>query len=326
MTKIDANIDQHKIVFLFSGQGSHYRGMGEELYRNHPVFAQSIRESDELIEACIGRSLIDALYESKDKTFDDLLMTHPAIVAIEIAMLAVLDDLGIQPDYVAGNSLGEFAAAVANGILTKEMAIEMAIEQAKAIVQNSREGGMLALINERESAMRELLVNRNLFVASTNFSKHFTLAGEKESLDELEVQLKKMGKQYLRLPVSHSFHSPLIDAGKDEFLYYAYTANSIADPQPGFVSGLFAKEVDAITEDYFWEVISRPTNFIDFVNYMEKKGPCFYLDLGPSGTSTVFVKYNLPETSTSVTHQIMSGFRRETIQLEALNKLLATIQ
>jgi len=72
-----------KTVFLFSGQGSHYRGMGETLYKNNEVFAHSMHQSAELVEQQLGISLIEELYRKKEKCFDDLLVTHPAIVAVD---------------------------------------------------------------------------------------------------------------------------------------------------------------------------------------------------------------------------------------------------
>jgi bacillaene synthase trans-acting acyltransferase len=313
-----------KIVFLFSGQGSHYRGMGKTLYDSYPCFAKSLKQSDALVEQHLGQSIIGELYNRKHKNFDDLLITHPAIVAVELAMLEVMKELGITPDYISGNSLGEFAAGVAAGIWTKEMALEAAIEQAKSIVQGGVEGGMLAVINESASNLAHLLAQNELYIASDNFPDHFTVSGEKDRLDVFENQLNKLEVSFLRLPVAFPFHSPLIEAGKTGFNYYTYTAPPHAKPSKGFISGLYSKELDAIPPDYFWKVISQRTNFITFVEYMEAKGPCLYLDLGPSGTAATFVKYNLSRQSNSITHPIMTPYNSEPKQLQSLRNILKT--
>ena len=105
--------------------------MGKTLYDSNPSFSKSLNQSDAFVKQHLGRSIIEELYHNTHESFDDLLITHPAIVAIELAMLEVMKDLGIIADYVSGNSLGEFAAGVAAGIWTTEMALEAAVEQAK---------------------------------------------------------------------------------------------------------------------------------------------------------------------------------------------------
>lgn len=312
----------YNIVFLFSGQGSHYRGMGKRLYQGYPRFAKSLRQSDALIQQHIGQSIIEELYEKKNKKFDDLLLTHPAIVAIELAMLDLMEEFGIQADYVSGNSLGEFAAGVAAGIWTKDMALEAAIEQAKSIIQESKEGGMLTIINETPHRLKSLLDKNNLYIASNNFPQHFTISGKTKDLNIFQQALKHLNIPCFRLPVNYPFHSPLIESGRRNFSYYTSTALTFSKPSKRFISGLYYKELQALPKDYFWKVICQQTNFTSFVHYMETKGTCLYLDLGPSGTSANFVKYNLSVQSKSVVLPMMTPFIQEEKQLKYLKTLL----
>ena len=181
---------------------------------------------------------------------------------------------------------------------------------------------MLAVINESASNLGHLLAQNGLFIASDNFPNHFTVSGEKWSLDVFENQLNELNISFLRLPVAYPFHCPLIAAGKTEFTYYTYTAKPLSKPSKGFISGLYNKGLDTVPVDYFWNVISQRTNFITFVEHMETKGPCLYLDLGPSGTSATFVKYNISQHSSSITHPIMTPFKGELKQLQSLKNLL----
>jgi len=114
--------------------------MGQKLFEQNAVFRNSLEQSDSIVQKHLSRSLINELYNINQPIFDDLLITHPAIVAVEIAMYKVLQSMSVKPDYVVGNSLGEFAAAVVSGIWSAETAIEAAIEQAKAIVHNNITG------------------------------------------------------------------------------------------------------------------------------------------------------------------------------------------
>jgi bacillaene synthase trans-acting acyltransferase len=311
-----------KVVYLFSGQGSHYRGMGKKLYENNAVFNSSLIQSDSLVKKYLNRSLIDELYGEQQEEFDDLLMTHPAIVAIEIAMLEVLKQIGIKPDYVAGTSLGEFAAAVANEIWSHETAIEASIEQAKSIVRSDNRGGMLAILNQNREAFEKIYMPYQLYLASENFQGHFTLAGSVQNLNSFQDKLKSLKIEFVRLAVNYPFHSPLLKAAKDGFRYYSSYIEPLQTPKDGFISGISGNALKEIPENYFWNAVSCYSNFSRMVQYMEQKSPCLYIDLGPSGTSALFVKYNLHSNSQSVVYPIMSSYRNEEYQLSELKKIL----
>ena len=317
---MDASI---KIVFLFSGQGSQYRGMGQKLFEQNAFFRDSLERSDRIVQRWLHRSLIDELYGTKQQRFDDLLITHPAIVAVEIAMISVMEGLGVRADFVSGNSLGEFAAGVVNGVWTAEVAIEAAIEQARSIVRNDTTGGMIAVMSRKTPFLEHLYHEHHLFLASDNFDGHFTLAGSVGDLHAFQSALVEPGVDFLRLPVNHPFHCPLIESGRRASIYDMAGMPSLLVPRAGFVSGLQCEELTTLRENYFWDVVSKYTDFPKTVQYIEKKGTCLYIDLGPSGTSASFVKYNLDHTSRSQVFQIMTPFKREPEQLEKLQKILA---
>lgn len=309
------------IVFLFSGQGSHYRGMGRELYEQHPRFKSCLEKLDQMIHKQLNYSLIDELYTSTEETFDDLLITHPTIVAVEIALYEVLLEMGIKPDFISGNSLGEFAAGVASGVWDAGNAIEAAIEQAKSICRADIEGGMLVVFAE-EIKLKNLYEQHQLFLASDNFNGHFTLSGKASHLEVFESKLSEEGMSTFRLPVNVPFHSPLMKTAKADFDQYSSSANVFKAPAKGFISGFEAKELSELSDDYFWQAVSQYTNFTKIIDLLEAKGSCLYIDMGPSGTSAAFVKYNLQPGSQSETLTIMSPYRREMEQLEKLEILV----
>ncbi|MCR6643002.1 MAG: acyltransferase domain-containing protein [Sporocytophaga sp.] len=313
-----------KIVFLFSGQGSHYRGMGQSLFEHNTVFRNSLMQSECIVQKLLSRSLIDELYSGRQEVFDDLLMTHPAIVAVEIAMFQVLQDIGIQADYVSGNSLGEFAAGAVNGVWSVETALESAIEQAKSFTREAIPGGMIAILHHDRKKLESLYDEFGLFLAADNFEGHFTLSGPLQELSSFQTELKKRAIDFIRLPVQYPFHSPLTKGCGMEFIYYMENLQ-LSRPRPGFVSGLMGEEISSLSATYFWEVVSNYTNFPEVVKLLEKKGPCLYIDLGPSGTSATFVKYNLSKTSASHTFQIMTPFRMELQKLKDLELLMEKV-
>ena len=312
-----------KIVFLFSGQGSQYRGMGQRLYENNDVFRSNLQESDALIHRQLNRSLIDEIYHKPTTPFDELLITHPAIVAIELAMLKVMEDAGIAAHYFAGNSLGEFAAAVAAGIWDAGTALEAALEQAKAITEINTQGGMLSVINQKIENWEATFRSHQLYLASENFPAHFTLSGKEADLNNFEYELERQNAIYQRLSIAHPFHSPLIESGASRFNYYLNHLDLPLWVKETFVSGIKGKVLSALPGDYFWQVARQPSNFIQLTAFLEEQAPCLYIDLGPSGTCANFIKHNLDRTSKSRYISILTPFRKGLEQLEKLKQILS---
>lgn len=314
-------IKRQQIVFLFSGQGSQYRGMGKALYTYDATFKKCLEQCEVIVQKRLHRSLLEELYAVPEQQgFEELLLTHPAIVAVEVALTRVLEKMGIIPDLVAGNSLGEFAAGVAGGFWSLEKAIDFAIEQAKSIVRTNQQGGMLAVLQGRTAPIQSRYLHHNLFLAGDNFGTHFTLSGSHENLNLFQLELDDEGISYLRLPILYPFHSPLLAGYQGEFTDYP-ACSYLGKLQPRFVSGLECRELLSLPKDYFWNVVSRYYNYPDLIKYTEGLGTCLYLDLGPSGTSATFVKYNLDQASDSRALQIMTPFHNEVAQLEKLRDL-----
>lgn len=125
------------IIFMFSGQGSHYYQMGRELYENNPVFKTWILKIGKLVQKLIGQSIVNLLYYDgfkKSDVFNRTLYTHPSIFMVEYALSQVLLDKGIVPDGVLGASLGEFTSAAFTGVMSLEDTIYKAIPIRKVIL------------------------------------------------------------------------------------------------------------------------------------------------------------------------------------------------
>ena len=311
------------IIFLFSGQGSQYRGMGRILYEQNHIFSSCIKECDQIVRKLLNRSLIDELYHIEDKDFSDLLITHPAIVAVEIAMFRVLEAINIKPDLVVGTSLGEFAAGVACGFWDLDKAISAAAEQAKLIAKNVARGGMISVTNSFSCEIESIYAKHNLILASENFKKHFTIAGLASDLDSCEITFKKAGIDYVRLPIDYPFHTNLMDACENECFYHSFNVFNPSKQLTGFISGLRSDKMEILPENYFWQAVGKYFDFSKLIGYTESLGTAIYVDLGPSGTAATFTKYNLDPLSESFSIQIMTPFRTELRQLEELQRTLS---
>lgn len=314
---------KHKVVFLFSGQGSQYRNAGKELFANNEAFRSSIKESDLIFNKYLHRSLVEELYNKENSDFDELLITHPAIVAIEIAMIEVMKSYSIFPDYVFGQSLGEFAAGVAAGVWSAPTAIKAAMEQSKSLIRSNIEGGMLTVIDAEGHHKSKTYEQYNLYLASDNFQRSFTVSGTVANLDQYQKILKREEIIHSRIPVTVPFHSPLINEGLNDFSFYMKQGIDLEVPKVPYVSGLTSNVLTQIDSDYYNKVVSRYFNFSKTISVVEQFGPCLYIDLGPSGTSATFTKYSIPKMSESKIQPILSPFGNELKQLEKLNSLIS---
>ncbi len=312
------------IVFMFSGQGSQYYAMGRELYEAEPVFRKVMDEGSALLMPVLGTSLSSMIYQhegSRFDPFDDTRFTHPALFLFQYAMARLFLDRGLRPDYLLGYSLGEFvAAAVANALPWQEALLSVA-RQAQLLEQSGATGGMLAVLAPPEVFDKERMRFPGLSVAALNTPRHFVLTGDNADLDELERTFKQRQVDSVRLPIRVGFHSPAVDAVAPGWKKLI-AGLALSPPRIPLVSAQRAGFVTALDAESFWDVTRRPVLFQKTVEWMESRGPHFYVDLGPSGTLAGFVRANLPASSASRPLPVVTPFARDLKNLATVEAVL----
>ncbi len=312
-----------KIVFMYSGQGSQYFHMGKQLFEQNHAFKNWMLKLDEIVQDYLKKSIVNIIYNDefkKSEMFDRTLYSSPAIFIIEYALTQVLLENNIQPDFVMGSSLGEFSSAAISGAVTVEDGIKAVIKQAQVLEDNCENGGMLAIIHQRELFDMTPLINRNSELASYNFHSHFVISGTFDKLKEIEMYLREKQINSLLLPVSKAFHSSLIDSAFAD-LSKIIRQQEFLLPQIPVMSCLYSKEITRYPIDYFWDVIRYPTLFQKTIKNLEKDNNYIYMDLGPSGTLATFAKYNLEGcNSGSETYSILTPFGQDVKNLENITK------
>lgn len=313
-----------KIVFMFSGQGSQYYHMGEELFEKRPVFRQWMLRLDAMVQDALETSIVEQLYSAdkrKSDPFKRTLYTHPAIFMVEYALMQALQEEGIQPAYVFGTSMGEFASAACAGILEVEQALEIVLEQARAL-ETCPKGGMLAILAHPETFRAESVLHENSELAAVNFDAHFVVAGVDEGLCRIIKWLKVQNINYQLLPVSQAFHSASIDPISYTFTSYLMQ-REYHSAKLGFISGIYGVPMQDVPDTYFWEIVRKPMLFQETVKNLEQNDNYIYVDLGPSGTLSNFVKYNLGEQTASEHFHIITPFGHTEKNIERLRESLA---
>jgi acyl transferase domain-containing protein len=303
-------------VFVFSGQGSQYHGMARQLFERDSSFRDQLTKLDDCARRLTGESVIGSFLDvDPGVAFTRLRHTHPAVFLVEVALARRFLQARIQPTWVLGASLGEFAALVTAGVLSAEDALRIVIGHAEAVERHCPPGGMLAVLDAPELFQHERDLFEGTWLAAIHFRRHFVVSGSPESLQVVEKRLKDRSVVHQRLPVEYAFHSPLVNAA-DETL--ASLASSVVwrRPRCGIMS---CAEGGALLEPSprrAYGVTAKMIQFERTVQRLEAEGPWTYVDLGPAGTIATFLKYVLPRSSGSRIYRVLSQHGNETGNLD----------
>lgn len=281
-----------KNVFLFAGQGSQYYGMGRDLLSGHPVFAASMRAWSTVFADLGIPGLFDEIYRT-DRTaadpFDEIRFTHPAILMVELAMAETLRAEGVEPDYVLGASLGEFAAAAATGVLSAEDLASSIVEQVGMLKAHRVPGAMLAVLGDVALYHDDASLRADVELAGVNSDRNFVVSGDPAGVARAERRLRELRVLYQRLPVNYAFHSSGLDAVAEPYLT-SLARLTLRPPTVPFVSCESAGYVTRFEPEHFWRLVRSPIRFRDAIRFLDRQDPdLVYLDLGPSATMANFV-------------------------------------
>ena len=206
------------IVFLFSGQGTQYPGMGAELYQNEPVFRDAMNICSRLLGPVIGSaSLIDIIYGTNaeiSEMVNQTAVSQLALFAFEYSMTRLFESYGIKPSALVGHSIGEYVAACEAGVFALEDALRLVRERGR-IMQSMNPGTMIALPLS-ESEVRKILPG-TLDLAVINAPNISVVSGDSREIDCFERQLEERGIMFRRLQTSHAFHSRMMEPAAKAF-------------------------------------------------------------------------------------------------------------
>ncbi|WP_345073293.1 ACP S-malonyltransferase [Phytohabitans flavus] len=281
-----------KNVFLFAGQGSQYYGMGRDLLSDHPVFSASMSNWSTVFADLGLPGVFEEIYRA-DRTaadpFDEIRFTHPAILMVELAMAETLRAEGVEPDYVLGASLGEFAAAAAAGVLSPEDLARSVVEQVHMLERHRVPGAMLAVLGDVALYHDDEWLGADVELAAVNSDRNFVVSGDAAGVARAERRLQELRVLYQRLPVNHAFHSSRLDAVAEPYLS-SLSRLTLRPPAVPFVSCESAGYVTHFDASHFWQLVRAPIRFREAIQFLDRQDPdVVYLDLGPSATMANFV-------------------------------------
>jgi [acyl-carrier-protein] S-malonyltransferase len=271
------------LVFMFSGQGSQYVGMGKELYDNYDAAKKVLDKADQILEF----DLKDMIFNGPEEDLNNTQNTQPAIYTVSAMIKAVLAENGINADAAAGHSLGEYSALYAAGVLSFEDGLKLVRRRGELMDQADPEGKgtMAAVIGMADQEVEAVLaeIEGIITIANYNSPGQVVISGEVEAVGAAEELLAEKGaKRVIPLSVSGAFHSPLMEPAKEE-LKNTIEAIEFKDAQIPLIANVtadYVKESDEIKSALIQQ-LNNSVRWAETIERFKDDGYENYVEVGP---------------------------------------------
>lgn len=269
-------------AYVFPGQGAQFSGMGKDLYENSSIAREMFDKANEIL----GFDIQKIMFEGSDEELKQTKVTQPAIFLHSTILAACLGD-NFKPDMVAGHSLGEFSALVANGTLKFEDALKLVSQRALAMQKacEAEPSTMAAILGLEDEVVEKICAEIDGVVVAANYNcpGQLVISGAVKSVEEACAKLTEAGaKRAMILQVGGAFHSPLMEPAREE-LAKAIENTTFSTPKCPVYQNVNAKAVtnpDEIKTNLI-EQLTAPVKWTQIMNQMIADGASEVIEVGP---------------------------------------------
>ena len=326
---------EEKVAFLFPGQGSQYVDMGGDLPACFSEARHIFDEADAVAQAVVGHGISDLLVcpgldEDEERRRGATLAradyNHPCLLSLEATLCHLLRRAGVNPDLVAGHSLGEYMALEAAGALDLHAAVVLTAVRGQRIHDGAPAGGSMVIVPGPADRVAEIIdgVSGFVRVANRNCPAQTVIAGDPEGVSQAAERLRAVGLEGVRLEVPSAFHTQLL-AGVAESFRAMLDTTPIHVPRlpvqcnlTGTVYDTAAPDFGALVRETLVRHMVSPVDFIGNVESLYAAGARLFVEVGPGSTLSSFVDNILGERPH---HTFSTNLRRRSATVQLLHTL-----
>ncbi len=269
-------------AYIFPGQGAQFTGMGLDLYENHPLAQQLFEKANKIL----GFSITDIMFEGTAEQLKETKVTQPAIFLHSVIKAKVLGEK-FKPQMVAGHSLGEFSALVANGVLSFEDGLKLVSQRALAMQKacEIQPSTMAAVLSLEDKVVEDTCKEIDGIVVAANYNcpGQLVISGEIDAINKAcEVLTEKGARRAIVLPVGGAFHSPLMEPAREE-LATAIENTTFNEPTCPIYQNVTATAVNSAKEikENLMKQLTAPVKWTQTIQQMIADGGLEFTEVGP---------------------------------------------